>query len=131
MSEIALDCGYPASSLKERVYALSGASVGGADRFGILIYTATAGAQGTLGRLVGTVPRFAHILRSALDRAAICSWMTAAATAPLTALHATAACSSPRRAARCATCFSTAICSCRLWRKLRPASLSFLLESIY
>ena len=24
MSEIALDCGYPASSLKERVYALSG-----------------------------------------------------------------------------------------------------------
>jgi hypothetical protein len=73
MSEIALDCGYPASSLKERVYALSGASVGGTDRFGILIYTATAGAQGTLGGLVGTVPRFAHILRSALDRAAICS----------------------------------------------------------
>ena len=26
MAEIALDCGYPASSLKERVYALSGAS---------------------------------------------------------------------------------------------------------
>jgi hypothetical protein len=25
MTEIALDCGYPASSLKERVYALSGA----------------------------------------------------------------------------------------------------------
>jgi hypothetical protein len=73
MSEIALDCGYPASSLKERVYALAGASAGGTDRFGILIYTATAGAQGTLGGLVGTVPRFAHILRSALDRAAICS----------------------------------------------------------
>ena len=74
MSEIALDCGYPASSLKERVYALSGAAAGGAeDRFGILIYTATAGAQGTLGGLVGTAPRFAHILRSALERAAICS----------------------------------------------------------
>ena len=72
MSEIALDCGYPASSLKERVYALSG--IGAApSRFGILIYTATAGAQGTLGGLVGTVPRFAHILRSALERAAICS----------------------------------------------------------
>ena len=42
-------------------------------RFGILIYTATAGAQGTLGGLVGTVPRFAHILRRALERAAICS----------------------------------------------------------
>jgi hypothetical protein len=39
----------------------------------ILIYTATAGAQGTLGGLVGTVPRFAQILRSALERASICS----------------------------------------------------------
>ena len=46
---------------------------GGQSRFGILIYTATAGAQGTLGGLVGTVPRFAYIVRSALDRAAICS----------------------------------------------------------
>ncbi len=74
ISEIALDCGYPASSLKERVYALSGdASEPAHGRFGILIYTATAGAQGTLGGLVGTVPRFAHILRSALERAAICS----------------------------------------------------------
>jgi hypothetical protein len=72
MSEIALDCGYPASSLKERVYALS-AATDRQDRFGILIYTATAGAQGTLGGLVGTVPRFAQIVRRALDRAAICS----------------------------------------------------------
>ena len=38
-----------------------------------MIYTATAGAQGTLGGLVGTAPRFARILRSALERAAICS----------------------------------------------------------
>jgi len=74
MVEIALDCGYPASSLKERVYALSSAaSDGGADRCGILIYTATAGAQGTLGGLVGATKRFAHILRSALERSAICS----------------------------------------------------------
>jgi hypothetical protein len=42
-------------------------------RCGILIYTATAGAQGTLGGLVGTAPRFARILRSALERATICS----------------------------------------------------------
>ena len=33
----------------------------------------SAGAQGTLGALVGTAPRFAHILRGALERAAICS----------------------------------------------------------
>ena len=67
MAEIALDCAYPASSLKERVYALSGPD-GAPERCGILIYTATAGAQGTLGGLVGTAPRFAQILESALER---------------------------------------------------------------
>ncbi len=64
MTEIALDCGYPASSLKERVYALGQS---GTERCGLLIYTATAGAQGTLGGLVGTAPRFAEILRAALE----------------------------------------------------------------
>jgi hypothetical protein len=73
ITEIALDCGYPASSLKERVYSLSPNLVDPPDRCGILIYTATAGAQGTLGGLVGTAPRFAHILRGALARSTICS----------------------------------------------------------
>lgn len=73
MSEIALDCGYPASSLKERIYAFSASPAGEQSRFGILIYTATAGAQGTLGGLVGTAPRFSEILQRALERAAICS----------------------------------------------------------
>jgi hypothetical protein len=74
MAEIALECGYPASSLKERVYALSGPRGGGDfDRCGILIYTASAGAQGTLGGLVATAPRFAHILQGALERLRICS----------------------------------------------------------
>lgn len=74
MAEIALDCGYPASSLKERVYALSSQKAAGEiDRCGILIYTASTGAQGTLGGLVATAPRFAHILKSALDRLRICS----------------------------------------------------------
>jgi hypothetical protein len=72
MSEIALDCGYPASSLKERVYALSGHD-GAPERCGILIYTATAGAQGTLGGLVGTATKFAEIIEAALERSTICS----------------------------------------------------------
>jgi hypothetical protein len=72
MAEIALDCGYPSSSLKERVYAVP-SQAGAPDRFGILIYTATPGAQGTLGGLVGTAHRFAAILRGALDRLAVCS----------------------------------------------------------
>lgn len=74
MAEIALDSGYPASSLKERIYALSDARNGGApSRCGILIYTATPGAQGTLGGLVAAGSRFSSILRSALDRLLICS----------------------------------------------------------
>jgi hypothetical protein len=73
IAEISLDCGYPASSLKERVYALGSNPLDPPDRCGILIYTATAGAQGTLGGLVGTAPRFARILRGALARSAICS----------------------------------------------------------
>lgn len=74
MAEIALDCGYPASSLKERVYALA-RTRGGTEleRCGILIYTASPGAQGTLGGLVATAPRFAQILRSALERLQVCS----------------------------------------------------------
>ena len=74
MAQIALDCGYPASSLKERVYALGGARGGcNVERCGILIYTASAGAQGTLGGLVATASRFSHILKGALDRLRICS----------------------------------------------------------
>ena len=74
MTEIALECGYPSSSLKERVYALPGpGSAEPANRFGILIYTASPGAQGTLGGLVGAAPRFAPLLRAALERAAVCS----------------------------------------------------------
>jgi hypothetical protein len=74
ITEIALDCGYPASSLKERVYALADpGSPGRASRCGILIYTATAGGLGTLGGLVATAQRFAHILAAALRRLQICS----------------------------------------------------------
>jgi hypothetical protein len=73
MAEIALDCGYPSSSLKERVYALADSRGGDVEHCGILIYTASAGAQGTLGGLVAAAPRIAHILRGALDRLRICS----------------------------------------------------------
>jgi hypothetical protein len=73
MQEIALDCGYPASSLKERVYALPSSRGGEFDCCGLLIYTASTGAQGTLGGLVGVAPRFSNILAAALRRAEICS----------------------------------------------------------
>ena len=74
MTEIALDCGYPSSALKERVYAEANPrSPAQIDRCGILIYTATTGSQGTLGGLVATSSRFATVLRSALERVVLCS----------------------------------------------------------
>lgn len=71
MSEVALECGYPATALKERIYALPDSA--GPGRFGILIYTATAGAQGTLGGLLSVIPRLGDIIHRALDKMTICS----------------------------------------------------------
>jgi len=70
MHQIALECGYPATALKERLYAIVG---DGADRFGLLIYTAAAGAQGTLGGLLAILPRLGAIAERALDTLALCS----------------------------------------------------------
>ena len=73
MTEIALDCGYPASALKERIYALPPAAPEGPLRCGLLIYTATAGTQGTLGGLVEVADRFSVVLHGALRRLEVCS----------------------------------------------------------
>lgn len=72
MSEVAIDCGYPASALKERIYVLPRLPRE-AIRCGVLIYTASAGNQGTLGGLVEVTHRFGRILKSALERARLCS----------------------------------------------------------
>jgi len=70
MNEIALDCGYPATALKERLYAVLEQD---GPRYGLLLYTASTGAQGTLGGLVAVLPRLGAIAERALDRLALCS----------------------------------------------------------
>lgn len=66
LTAVALECGYPASSLRERVYANPG-------RYGILIYTGSADAEGTLGGLVQAGREIAMHLRRAIDLAVLCS----------------------------------------------------------
>ncbi len=70
MNEIALDCGYPATALKERLYAIVDDE---GERYGLLLYTASTGTQGTLGGLVAILPRLGAIAERALDRLALCS----------------------------------------------------------
>jgi hypothetical protein len=65
---VAMRCGYPASSIRERIYADYAAR-----RFGLLLYTASAGAEGTLGGLVGQARHIATHLRVALRAGTLCS----------------------------------------------------------
>ncbi len=66
MTSIALECGYPASSLKERIYAMDG-------KFGLLIYTGSSDAEGTLGGLIQTGRDIRRHLRQALSSGMLCS----------------------------------------------------------
>lgn len=66
LTAIALECGYPASSIRERVYAGEGG-------FGILLYTATSDAEGTLGGLVESGRKIVDHLKSAFEQGSLCS----------------------------------------------------------
>jgi hypothetical protein len=68
INEWSLDCGYPAASLRERLYVSHTMA-------GFLIYTATSDSAGSLGGIVAlaeSTDLFATV-RRALDRAAWCS----------------------------------------------------------
>jgi hypothetical protein len=61
-------CGYPASSIRERVYADVAA-----ERFGILLYTGSPDAQGTLGGLVQQARHIEDHLTVAVGMGSLCS----------------------------------------------------------
>lgn len=71
--ELAFECGYSSSSLRERIYC----NPADADTpmAGFLIYTAAGDVEGTLGGLArqGEPPRLARTLLSALQRGSWCS----------------------------------------------------------
>ena len=64
---VALECGYPASALRERIYALP--QVG----YGVLVYTGTTDAEGTLGGLIQMGQRIHAHLRTAFALGELCS----------------------------------------------------------
>jgi hypothetical protein len=66
ITAVALECGYPASSIRERVYASEAG-------YGILLYTGSPDAEGTLGGLVETGRHTGRHLRAALELGRLCS----------------------------------------------------------
>lgn len=71
--ELALECGYTASSIRERLYAHTDPA--GEPMAGLLLYTAAPDSEGTLGGLVslGEPEQLGPLLRQALERAQLCS----------------------------------------------------------
>lgn len=70
--ELALECGYNAASIRERIYAKRD---GASPMAGVLLYTAAADSDGTLGGLVelGKPENLGRLIEQALDRATVCS----------------------------------------------------------
>jgi hypothetical protein len=66
LTAIALECGYAAASIRERIYVRDGA-------YGILLYTGTPDAEGTLGGLVQVGRRVGRHLETALELGRLCS----------------------------------------------------------
>ncbi len=71
INAISLECGYPATSIRERIYCSHGGD--GEWRAGILLYTGTPGSEGTLGGLVEVGRNILHHLRRAAEMGLLCS----------------------------------------------------------
>ena len=67
INAISLECGYPASSIKERIYAKEDQG------YGILLYTACSDSHGTLGGLATAAKSIGHYLQLALEMGGLCS----------------------------------------------------------
>ena len=70
IQSLAMRCGYPASSIRERIYSEAGPA---GERFGVLLYTGTPDAEGTLGGLVQQARHIEDHLADALRAGALCS----------------------------------------------------------
>lgn len=68
IQSLSMRCGYPASSIRERIYADSEGQ-----RFGLLLYTGSPDAEGTLGGLVEEARRIEDHLVHALRMGELCS----------------------------------------------------------
>lgn len=112
ITAVSLECGYSASSVRERVYA-------GDSGYGILLYTSGAGSEGTLGGLVDVGRSIEQHLASALELGRLCS------NDPVCAQHDPAAVLEERflHGAACHGCLLVAETSCERRNELLDRAL--------
>ena len=106
LHSVSARCGYPAASIRERVYVDEAAQ-----RYGVLLYTSSPDAEGTLGGLVQQARRIDDHIEQALTTAALCS------NDPVCAQHSPASSVEERwlHGAACHGCVLVAETSCEMW----------------
>ena len=131
--QLSLDCGYSASSVRERIYSNSS---GSRSMAGLLLYTASSDSEGSLGGLVdlGSPNRFPDLMQSALRSATRCS------SDPLCADHQPEAHATINGAA-CHACILASETSCESFNRfldrnmlvptMASSGLSFFTESSF
>lgn len=107
MRQMAVEAGYTAASIRERIYARSPQEVGG-PMAGILLYTAAPDSEGTLGGLVrlGEPEQLERILGAALESMTLC------ASDPTCAEHLPSTDGMSLHAAACHACLFAPETSC-------------------
>lgn len=106
INELAMECGYSAASIRERIYCSEG---GDSDAMaGVLLYTSAPDSEGTLGGLVSLArpDTLGRILQQALARAELC------ASDPLCAEHVPHETEDSLHAAACHACLFVPETSC-------------------
>ena len=105
MQAVSLRCGYPATSIRERIYVNSSKH-----QYGLLLYTASPDADGTLGGLVEQARHIEEHLSMAQKSAELCS------SDPICAQHAPVGSPDERwlHGAACHSCSLIAETSCEM-----------------
>ena len=124
MRRLAIECGYTAASIAERIYSLPPEAEDG-PMAGVLIYTAAADSEGTLGGLVslGEPEPLGRLLGLALAEAGLCS------ADPLCAEHQPRQHSLTVHGAACHSCLFAPETSCERGNKYLDRSL--LVEPVF
>ena len=124
MRRLAIECGYTAASIAERIYSLPPEAEDG-PMAGVLIYTAAADSEGTLGGLVslGEPGALGRLLDLALEEAQLCS------SDPLCAEHLPGQHGLTLHGAACHSCLFAPETSCERGNKYLDRSL--LIEPVF